>query len=97
MTEKDFRAAESIIHFVVKGATPTLQKHDPVEEYRIKTLFARDLTYKADNFCSELYINVPQLTPWQLKTLKLRAGKALPDRWQVVDMPHLKAVRIVFK
>ncbi|RWX00934.1 hypothetical protein [Flavobacterium cerinum] len=97
INEKDFKAIERILNYVIKANIEPVQKYDAIDEYRPLKMIAKDLKYKDDDYCSEIYVNLHQLTDWQKKTFLMRAAKALPNRCYIEEYKDAKIIRIGFK
>jgi hypothetical protein len=97
LTEIQVRSAERIFNFALKHKPDAIQAYNPAEEFRTNTTIAKHNRLSMPIICSEIYINVLELTAWQIKAFKERANKLLPDNWFIEEHPKEKIIRFGFR
>nr|WP_294922164.1 hypothetical protein [uncultured Flavobacterium sp.] len=78
ITDLEQSKIESILFHIVPKALRPVQFYDATQEFRADVIIG--LPSKQRGFYDVLYMDIENITPWQLKTFDRRVKKELPAK-----------------
>lgn len=95
ITDETIEKIESIFSFIQVTELRTVQRYDPMQEYRQHCVFAVDWKFGS---CEKIYVNIEagKFTPWRKKMFDKRK-KDIPHNEFIEFVPEHNIIRIGFK
>lgn len=78
ITDSELEKIQSIYFHIVPNALRPVQQYDSFREIRTDTIVG--IPSKKHGFWDTVYMDIENITPWQLKTFERRVAKDIPGK-----------------
>ncbi|MEO7977756.1 hypothetical protein [Flavobacterium sp.] len=93
LNELEINKIEAIFFYIAPNALRPIQFYDASQEYRSEVIIG--FPSKLRGFWELIYMDIDNITPWQLKTFDKRVKKDIPGKARVEQ--HGTITRLIFK
>lgn len=93
LTDLEIEKIQSIYFHIVPKALKSIQHYDSLREIRTNTIIG--IPSKVRGFYDTLYMDIENITPWQLKTFKKRVEKDIPGKGFITENGEI--TRLIFE
>ncbi|PXY44506.1 hypothetical protein [Flavobacterium hydrophilum] len=93
LTDLEIEKIQSIYFHISPNALRPIQQYDEMRKIRTDTIVG--YRSKKQGFWDVIYMDIENITPWQLKTFDKRVKKDLPGRSEIEK--HGDVTRLIFK
>jgi len=92
LTELEVDKIRTIFFYIVPNALRPIQHYDSFREIRTDTIVG--IPSKIRGLYDSVYMDIENITPWQLKTFKKRVAKDIPGKGYITE--HGEITRLIF-